>query len=269
MHPLGEPVVAVIPARFAATRFPGKPLADIAGLPMVVRVARQAAAARSIDQVLVATDDHRIAQVVERAGFTSVMTPSDCATGSDRIAWAIRERSGPGPALVVNVQGDEPLLDPRDLDALVKATLADPGSIGTLARPLPELGRFTDPNVVKVVRAASGRALYFSRAPIPYGVEPNTVQPLLHVGIYAYPPEVLSRFVALPPSPLERTERLEQLRALENGIPIQVTMCVSERPSVGVDTPEDVARVIEELRHRNLLGNEHAAAPNGHAHHEP
>lgn len=265
MHPLGELVVAVIPARFGATRFPGKPLVDIAGVPMVVRVARQAAAASTIQEVLIATDDPRIAQVVEQAGFRVAMTPSDCATGSDRIAWAIRERRGAAPRLVVNVQGDEPLLDPRDLDVLVKATLADPGAIGTLARPLPDPSRFADPNVVKVARAAGGRALYFSRAPIPYGVE----APLLHVGIYAYPPEVLSRFVGLPPSPLERTERLEQLRALENGIPIQVTMCVSERPSLGVDTPEDVARVIEELRHRNQLGTSHAAAPNGHAHHEP
>lgn len=265
MHPFGELVIAVIPARFGATRFPGKPLADIAGVPMVVRVARQAAAATTIQEVLIATDDPRIARVVEQAGFAVAMTPPECATGSDRIAWAIRERRGPAPRLVVNVQGDEPLLDPRDLDALVKATLADPGAIGTLARPLPDPSRFADPNLVKVARAAGGRALYFSRSPIPYGAE----APLLHVGIYAYPPEVLSRFVALPPSPLERTERLEQLRALENGIPIQVTMCVSERPSLGVDTPEDVARVIEELRHRNQLGTSHAAAPNGHAHHEP
>ncbi len=244
-------VFAVIPARYGAQRFPGKPLLDLAGLPMVVRVARAAAAASRITRTLVATDDPRIEAAARAHGVEVVMTPADCPSGSDRVQAALMALAGPAPALVVNVQGDEPLLDPRDLDALVEATLARreaaPGRelIGTLARPL-DPARFGEPSLVKVARALDGRALYFSRAPIPAG----SAAPLLHVGIYAYAPEALRRFTALEPSPLERAERLEQLRALEHGIPIHVTLCVSERPSLGVDTPEDVAPVLAELRAR-------------------
>lgn len=245
---------AVIPSRFAATRFPGKPLADILGVPMIVRVARAAAAAERVTMVLIATDDPRIASVVEEAGFPAVLTDPALPSGSDRVAAAIATLEVE-PPLVVNVQGDEPLLDPRDLDALIEATGED--AIGTLARPFEDAQRVDDPNVVKVVRAASGRALYFSRARVPYGA-PSYLQ---HVGIYAYPPAVLARFVSLRPSPLEKAERLEQLRALENGIPIDVTMCVSERSSIGVDTPEDVLRVEQELRRQESTGssgNSHA-----------
>lgn len=237
--PMAPSAAAVIPARFDSTRFPGKPLAEIAGVPMIVRVAERANAAERVDLVVVATDDERIERVVRDAGFESVMTDPGLPSGSDRVAAAVRTL-GEQPQLVVNVQGDEPLLDPRDLDALIAEAKED--GIGTLARPLdPELA--DDPNTVKVVRARSGRALYFSRAPVPHGA----AQRLHHVGIYAYPPHVLERFTALEPSPLERAERLEQLRALENDIPIYVTMCQSESPSIGVDTPEDLLRVEQEL----------------------
>lgn len=244
--------MAVIPARFASTRLPGKPLIDLAGQPMIVRVGQRAQAARRVDRVVIATDDARIAEVARGAGFEVAMTPSDCPSGSDRVAAAVVGLSGPEPALVVNVQGDEPLIDPADIDALVDASLADPEAIGTLARPLLEPRRFADPNVVKVVRGVSGRALYFSRAPIPHGHAdgaraPEGAGPLQHVGLYAYSPALLARFTGLDPSPLERQERLEQLRALENGVPIRVTMCVSERPSLGVDTPEDVEAVVRAL----------------------
>ena len=241
----GAPAVAVIPARYASERFPGKPLVDIAGVPMVVRVCRQAAQAR-LSAVYVATDDERIAHVVRRAGFAAVMTSRSCASGSDRVAEVVRGLAEP-VGVVVNVQGDEPLVDPRDIDALVAAAVAHPEAIGTLARPLVDPRRFEDPNVVKVVRASSGRALYFSRAPIPHARGGASVQALQHVGLYAYHPAVLARFTALAPTPLERAERLEQLRALENEIPIHVTMCVSERPSIPVDVPSDVEAVLEAL----------------------
>lgn len=249
MQPLASaagPAVAVIPARFASERFPGKPLADIAGVPMIVRVCRQAAKAR-LDAVYVATDDERIAHVVRGAGFAAVMTSPACASGSDRVAEVVRGLAEP-VGVVVNVQGDEPLVDPRDIDALVDATVAHPEAIGTLARPLTDPERFTNPNVVKVVRAPSGRALYFSRGPIPYGLDGASDGALQHVGLYAYHPGVLARFTALAPTPLERRERLEQLRALENEIPIHVTMCVSDRPSIGVDVPSDVEAVLEALK---------------------
>lgn len=249
MQPLvsaAAPAVAVIPARYASERFPGKPLADIAGVPMIVRVCRQAAQAR-VAAVYVATDDERIAHVVREAGFAAVMTSPACASGSDRVAEVVQGLAEP-VGVVVNVQGDEPLVDPRDIDALIEATRADPEAIGTLARPLSELERFHSPHVVKVVRAPSGRALYFSRAPIPHGLDGLPRGALQHVGLYAYHPSVLARFTALAASPLETRERLEQLRALENGIPIHVTMCVSERPSIGVDVPADIEAVLEALK---------------------
>ncbi|MBK8011826.1 MAG: 3-deoxy-manno-octulosonate cytidylyltransferase [Deltaproteobacteria bacterium] len=236
-------IVAVIPARFDARRLPGKPLIDLAGTPMVVRVAERAASATCIHRVVVATDDTRIRDVVEAAGIEVCMTSSDCMSGSDRVAAALG-MFAEMPDLVVNVQGDEPLIDPRDIDALVVEALRHPEGLTTLVRPISSTdsdpsGPWLNPNTVKVVASNEGRALYFSRAPIPYGA----TSPQMHVGLYAYPPKVLSAFVALPMSALERTERLEQLRALEAGIPIYVTACVSRQASISVDTPEDVASV--------------------------
>ena len=236
-------VVAVIPARYGSTRFPGKPLVDLDGVPMIVRVARQAALTGA--RVVVATDDARIEAAVRSAGFEAVQTPPDCASGTDRVAAAVTLLGLGGARLILNVQGDEPLIDPEDLLATVDECLGQGAPMGTLARPL-EPARFESPTAVKVVRAQGGRALYFSRAPIPWGCE----KPLLHVGIYVYTPECLLRLSRLPPSTLELTERLEQLRALEDGIPIHVALARSTAESIAIDVPEDVSCVVAALRDR-------------------
>ncbi len=232
-------VLAVIPARWGSTRFPGKPLALLAGTPMVVHAARRAASAATVDRVLVATDDERIAGAVRGAGFEAVLT-GECASGTDRVAAALAGVED--WELAVNVQGDEPLLSGRNIDVLVAGMRSTPEiGIGTLCRPLPA-DRHDDPNAVKVVRSASNRALYFSRSPIPHPRDPQTAARVarLHLGIYAYRPAVLARFVGLPPSSLERAEGLEQLRALENGIEILVLDAPDD--SWGVDTPDDLRR---------------------------
>ncbi len=233
-------VVAVIPARWGSTRFPGKVLAEIAGEPMISHVVRHAGAAARIDRVLVATDDQRIARAAESAGAEAVMT-GECASGTDRVAEAMLDREG--WEIVVNVQGDEPLIAPENIDALVDGMIGTPEvGIATLCRPL-DPGRATDPNTVKVVRDVRGRALYFSRAAIPYPRQAGVAEGLwrLHLGIYGYRRDELARFVELGPSPLERAEALEQLRALENGIDILVLD--APRGAYGVDTPEDLEQV--------------------------
>lgn len=232
-------VVAIIPARYGSTRFPGKALVNLAGCPMVVRVARQALASKAVHKVIVATDDPRIEDVVKSYGLTAVMTSSACRSGSDRVAEVVRTMEK-APAYVVNLQGDEPLLDPRDIDALVDQRQTQ--GITTLACPFPEEWEPTDPNRVKVVADQAGLALYFSRAAIPGR---------LHLGIYGYPPAVLERFTTAPAGKLETIERLEQLRALEMGIPIKVVEAVSGRPPIGVDTPEDAAHVEQMLQARD------------------
>jgi len=231
--------VAAVPARMGSSRFPGKPLALLAGEPMIAHVIRRARAARGVDEVLVATDDERIARAAEAAGAVAVMT-GECASGTDRIAAALGGREDIG--LVLNVQGDEPLLPARNIEVLVEGMLArEDAAIGTLCRPLdPE--RAADPNAVKVVRRRDGRALYFSRSMVPYGRDAGRAAALyrLHLGIYAYRPEALRRFVALGPGALERAEGLEQLRALEAGMEILVFDAPED--SWGVDTPEDLER---------------------------
>lgn len=245
-------VVAVIPARFGSTRFPGKPLVELDGQPMVVRVARRVAACDRFARVLVATDDDRIEAAVAAAGIDCVRTPSDCASGTDRVAVAVRAAGLGDARLVVNVQGDEPLIDPEDLAALIDETLAAGTDMGTLARPL-DPARLHDPNVVKAVVSHRGRALYFSRAAVPHGADAHgagadVVPPLQHVGLYAYLPPVLEALAAAPPSPLERAERLEQLRALELGLTMHVALARSTAPTIAVDVPEDVERVVRALR---------------------
>jgi 3-deoxy-manno-octulosonate cytidylyltransferase (CMP-KDO synthetase) len=236
-------VLAVVPARFGAQRFPGKPLVDLRGRPMVVRVADAARRARTIDRVLIATDDDRIAEACRAAGHAVVMTPASCPSGTDRVyAALLAEQLLAQTELVVNVQGDEPLLDPDDVDVLVEETRESGLPMGTIARPLSDAARLDDPNVVKVVIRADGRALYFSRATIPHGAAPGLA--LQHVGLYCYRPEALRTLTALPPSPLERAERLEQLRALEHGLDIHVALARSPRASIAIDTPEDVTRVL-------------------------
>ncbi len=239
-------VLAAIPARWGSTRFPGKSLAPIGGEPMIVHVIRRARSARRVDEVLVATDDERIAEVVRGAGAQVVLTGA-CASGTDRVAAAVLHR--PGWEIVVNVQGDEPLLAGENIDVLVAGMEARPEvGLATLCRPL-DAERVGDPNAVKVVRAGDGRALYFSRSVIPFPRDPGRAEPLwrLHLGIYGYRREALTRFVNTAPSPLEAAEGLEQLRALESGM--QMLVLDAPADSVGVDTPEDLRRVEEILRH--------------------
>jgi 3-deoxy-manno-octulosonate cytidylyltransferase (CMP-KDO synthetase) len=234
-----DDVVILIPARMAATRLPGKPLADIGGKPMIVHVLDRARAA-NVGPAYVATDAPEVAAAVEKAGGHAVMTRSDHATGSDRLFEALGLiASGRNAAIIVNVQGDLPTLDPADIRAAL-APLADPAvDIATLAAEIHGAGERTDPNVVKVVGTPIGerrlRALYFTRACAPYGDGPL----YHHIGLYAYRREALATFVRLPPSPLERREKLEQLRALEAGLRIDVAL--TDSAPLGVDTPADLA----------------------------
>ncbi|MCM2290098.1 MAG: 3-deoxy-manno-octulosonate cytidylyltransferase [Sulfuritalea sp.] len=241
----------VIPARYASTRLPGKPLADIAGQPMIVRVA--AAARRSgADGVWVATDDERIASTVRQHGFDAVMTDAKHASGTDRIAEVADQLNWDDAEIVVNVQGDEPRLDPALIDRVAGALRSDPdAAMATAAHPLASAADFFNPNVVKVVCDARGRALYFSRAPIPWDRDqfadrrdalPVDLPARRHIGLYAYRVSFLRRFGQLAASPLERCESLEQLRALWHGYPIQV-ISIDHPPAPGVDTPEDLERV--------------------------
>ncbi|MBZ4332030.1 3-deoxy-manno-octulosonate cytidylyltransferase [Corallococcus interemptor] len=238
--------VAVIPARHASTRFPGKPLALIAGRPMVEHVWRRCQEARAFDEVWVATDDTRIRDVVEGFGGQAVMTSPACPTGTDRIAEVARAR--PDVEVWVNVQGDEPLVDPGALKVLADLFQDASVHMGTLVRPL-EPEEVDNPNVVKAVLALNGDALYFSRAPVPHAREPGTpVRRHAHLGLYGYRRDTLLQLASFSPTPLEETEKLEQLRALENGLRIRCAS-VSWR-TVAVDVPEDVARVEAVLRER-------------------
>ena len=244
-----DATVAIIPARYASTRLPGKPLLSIAGKPMVVRVCERAAAARTVSRVIVATDDERVRDAVTAEGFEAVLTSSDHETGTDRLAEVA---SGLDAALVVNVQGDEPMLPPSTIDAAVEALQGDPDAVmSTTCEAILDPLSMLDPNIVKVVTRADGRALYFSRAAVPFprdtGIEYDPLPPEVlrmyrkHTGLYVYRREFLLEFASMPQTPLERIERLEQLRALENGYDIRVVE-VAEH-SIGVDTAEDLERV--------------------------
>jgi 3-deoxy-manno-octulosonate cytidylyltransferase (CMP-KDO synthetase) len=228
----------IIPARFGASRFPGKPLADLAGRPVIAHVVERALRARGVDLVAVATDDARIAAAAERAGARAVLT-GEARTGTDRVAEAARKLS-PRPEIVVNLQGDEPLIEPGAVEALLEA-LRDPAvEMATLARPLAE-GELERPHVVKVVCDARGDALYFSRAPIPHRrAGGRSALARAHVGIYGFREPFLQRFAAMEPGPLEQEESLEQLRALERGHRIRVVE--TAYGGFGVDTPEDLVR---------------------------
>ncbi len=233
-------VVAAIPARWGSTRFPGKALAELAGEPMIAHVVRRALAARTVDHVIVATDDERVAAAANEAGAEAVMTGVH-PSGTDRIAEAVA--GGSNWELVVNVQGDEPMLSAANIDTLVEGMRARPEiGMATLCRPISAVD-VEDPNAVKVVRKTDGRALYFSRSVIPFPRDPEVAESLwrLHLGIYGFRPETLAAFVAMTQSPLERAEGLEQLRALGNGIEILVFDAPDE--AHGVDTPRDLDRV--------------------------
>lgn len=238
-------VLVLIPARYASTRFPGKPLAQIGGIPMIVRVCRQVE--RTGFDLAVATDDERIAAVVRDAGYMAVMTRADHSSGTDRLAEAY-DSLGVSADVIVNVQGDEPFIDPEQIVSLVELFHKYPDtSLATLARPYPMDGPYEgieDPNLVKLVMSDSGEALYFSRSVIPFirGVEksewPSRHQYYSHIGIYAYTPEALHEVVRLPRTSLEIAESLEQLRWLQNGYHVRVA--VSNHPTVGIDTPADL-----------------------------
>jgi 3-deoxy-manno-octulosonate cytidylyltransferase (CMP-KDO synthetase) len=235
-------VIGVIPARYQSSRFEGKPLADILGKPMVQHVWEQSRAADCLDDVLVATDDQRIYDAVRAFGGQAVLTRSEHRSGTDRVAEAIAEYTAD---VVVNIQGDEPMIDPGMIAEVVAPFRSGLGAgIVTLKKEVFHQSEFADPGVVKVVTDPAGWALYFSRSLIPYArLRTPKFHVYEHLGLYAYQRECLLRLSALPVSPLEEIESLEQLRALENGIRIFVvkTACTSE--SVSVDTPEDLERV--------------------------
>jgi len=241
----------IIPARMASSRLPDKPLADIAGLPMVVRVAQRAAQSHA-RQVVVAADDARIVVACQAHGVQAILTRQDHVSGSDRLAEACQLLNLNGDALVVNVQGDEPLIPPDLINDVARVLAEQPeASMGTAAHAIHELSEFTNPNVVKVVMDARQMALYFSRAPIPWWRDGQTTEgfralpspaPLRHIGIYSYRASFLQQFPQLPPAPLETLESLEQLRALWHGHRIAVHVS-DAAPGPGVDTPEDLARV--------------------------
>ena len=239
-------ILAVVPVRYGASRLPGKPLADLRGRPLVHWVYEAAARCSAFDDVVVATDSEEIASVVRGFGGTAELTRDDHPSGTDRVA-EVAARHG-GADVVVNVQGDQPFVTPEMLTSLESPYLAgeDP-PMTTLACPLRDPTFWSDPNVVKVVRDASGYALYFSRSSIPHGAMDGdaAVQPLHHLGLYAFKREVVLRFPELPSTPLERQERLEQLRALEHGVRIRV--CDTDKPVLEVNTPEDLERARAEL----------------------
>jgi 3-deoxy-manno-octulosonate cytidylyltransferase (CMP-KDO synthetase) len=248
----------LIPARMASTRLPGKPLADIGGLPMVVRVARQAAQS-SATQIVVAADDANIVAACQAHQVESILTRSDHANGSDRLAEACAQLGLDGDAVVVNVQGDEPLIEPALIDAVAGTLPRHPECVvGTAAHEIDDPRDLSNPNVVKVVCDQAGRALYFSRAPIPWWRDGSAlgapaigrIAPLRHIGIYAYRAGFLRRFPALAVSPLEQIESLEQLRVLWHGERIAVHLSTFAT-TTGVDTPEDLARVRQLLADRN------------------
>lgn len=251
-----EAFTVVIPARMASSRLPDKPLADIAGLPMVVRVAQRAALSGA-SRVVVAADDARVLQACQAHGVPAILTRSDHASGSDRLAEACEQLGLAGDDIVVNVQGDEPLMDPGLIDAVAALLPARPeASMGTAAHAIATLADYENPNVVKVVLDARGLAHYFSRAPIPFardhagtawwdnaaGTVPAGFAPLRHIGIYSYRAGFLRAFPTLAQAPTEVMEALEQLRALWHGHRIAVHV-TDTAPGPGVDTPQDLERV--------------------------
>ena len=243
-------VICVIPARYGSKRFPGKPLASETGKPLIQHVYEAAARSHRVDAVLVATDDERIRKAVAAFGGKVVMTRPEHPCGTNRVAEAAA--AFPKADIVINLQGDEPELDPHLLDMVIEAMARDPAiEAATVAGPLAP-GEVNDPNSVKVAMAAGGDALYFSRAAIPYardGEADRHAPWLKHFGIYAYRAKALRDYAAMAPTPLERTEKLEQLRWLEHGRRMRVL--VTDRRPAGVDTPEDYAAFV--ARHRKTM----------------
>ena len=237
-------VLCIIPARYASTRLPGKPLREIAGKPMIVRVYERALQAHLVQDVVVATDDERIRAAVEEHGGRAVMTRADHATGTDRLAEVATRMTDYD--LIINVQGDEPLIEPSVIDALVEPFLADDRlAMATAKTEITDEEEQENPNNVKVITDKSGNALYFSRARIPYARVPGA-KVYKHIGIYAYRRDFLLAYARMAQTPLELSESLEQLRALENGYRIRVVE--TDAVFIGVDTEEDLAAVNEVYR---------------------
>jgi 3-deoxy-manno-octulosonate cytidylyltransferase (CMP-KDO synthetase) len=239
-----ERVVAVIPARLASTRLPGKVLRPIAGVPMLGWVYRAASACPQLDQVLIATDSQQVVAYADSQGWPSIMTSAELASGTDRV-YAVSALVDAD--IYVNIQGDEPLLRPEHIDALLWPFARTDAQVTTLSTLCPPQ-QIDDPNAVKVVTANDGRALYFSRATIPYQ-RGTPLAPRKHIGIYAYRKAALRRFAELPPSPLESVERLEQLRWLEEGMSIYVARTLFD--TIGVDTEEDLLAAERVLRQQS------------------
>ena len=242
----------VIPARYGSTRLPAKPLLDLGGKPMVVRVAERVRLSGA-DEIWVATDHEAVRDAAEAHGVAAMMTRSDHPTGTDRLAEVAARCGWPGDALVVNVQGDEPLIDPAVIDQTARQLATSGADIATVAHPIGDAADFFNPNVVKVVCRADGDAAYFSRAPIPYARDhfaqegggetlPGGFPAYRHVGLYAYRVAFLKAYASLLPAPTEQFEALEQLRALWHGYRISVAL-VGNAPAPGVDTPEDAERM--------------------------
>ena len=253
-------IVAVIPARFASTRLPGKPLLSDTGRPLIQHVVEAARRSSRLDRVIVATDDPRIAEAVAAFGGDCAMTRADHPSGTDRVAEVAAGLADAG--IVVNLQGDEPEVSGHALDLVVSLLEDDPDApMATLATPIRDEAVYRDPSCVKVVRSRAGRALYFSRSPIPHHRDgPPDASPMahLHLGLYAYRRDFLLKLGSLPPSPLETSEKLEQLRVLEAGYPIAVGLV--DEPSIGIDTPEDYRRFVERWRASNEVGSRRDAA---------
>ena len=247
-------ILCVIPARYASTRLPGKPLKDVAGKPMICRVYDRASQAKTLAGVVVATDDERILRAVEDHGGRAMMTAKDHPTGTDRLAEVAE--AYPDVDLIINVQGDEPLIEPPLIDELGRAFDGDAElQMATVMTPMEDEAEQKNPNNVKVVTDKNGCALYFSRSLLPYPRNDAGTPVYKHIGIYAYRRDFLLAYAKMAPTPLERTESLEQLRALENGYKIK---CIRTNARfVGVDTPEDLAKVNE--IYRRMEGKEEAA----------
>lgn len=249
--------IGIIPARYESSRFPGKPLADICGMTMIERVYRQAS--KELSTVIVATDDMRIARAVDGFGGKVVVTSHKCRSGTERCCEVVRKLSIPRSDVVINIQGDEPFIDPSMIRALRRCFRNPSTEISTIVRPFDPQGSYeqlADPNRPKVVVDRQGFAMYFSRSVMPYVRNypceewPRRVQYYTHVGIYAYRADVLDRIARIKPSPLEEAESLEQLRWLYAGLRIKVA--VSNCSSMGIDTPEDLQRAIDYCKANNL-----------------
>jgi 3-deoxy-manno-octulosonate cytidylyltransferase (CMP-KDO synthetase) len=239
-------ILGVIPARLASSRFPGKVLASIASKPMLQHVYERASRARYLSRTIIATDDRRVYEVARSFGAEVRMTRSDHLSGTDRVAEAA---SAENASIVVNIQGDEPLIDPNAIDLAILPLVNDSSVVmSTLKKRIDDPREMADPNVVKVVTNRSGDAIYFSRSPIPYERDEGTrTAGFKHIGLYVYRRDFLLNYSALPVGPLEISERLEQLRALENGYPIRVAE--TDYESVGVDTPQDLEKVSRMFEH--------------------